>query len=221
MILSGISGYKKGLILTTFSLGSYIIAFITARLYYPQLAHWIRDNNFMIEGIKGFIQKNIETSLPTTGVLDKTPQSLGGLQEMEGWGIPGFLQDYLIKQVDIQTYADQAMDTIIGEMQQALVNFFINIISMVILFIVVRTLILLIGHLIHSIFEIPVLHTVNNVGGGVVGLIRGMVFIFIAVLIMIPIAMTNLQGKIAVGLEGSRLLSIFSHYLLTYILSWL
>ena len=209
--LSSISGYKKGFILTLFSLASYIIAFIAAKTYYPLLAQWIRKTPYIFEGFHGFVNKNI---------LSHFTQAIGS----EGEGLvtlPRFLDNYVSEKISLETYAHQTMEAVTGQVTDVLLGFLINTISIVLLFIAVRTIILLLGHLLNEIFELPILNTVNSLGGGVIGFIRGSIFVVLTILIMTAIATTNLEGTIAKGMQESTLLPILSEHLLSYLTGWL
>lgn len=209
--LSSLSGYKRGFILTLFSLGSYIIAFITAKTYYPLLAQWIRKSPHIFEGVQGFVGKNIKLHLPE--IMESNVEGFSKL--------PNLLENYLYREISLETYANQTIEAVKGHVVDVLATFFINIISMIILFIAVRTLILLIGHVVNQIFELPVLHTVNSLGGGVAGFIRGFIFVVVAIMIMTSIAMMNLEGVMAKGMQESTLLPILSQHVFSYLLKWL
>lgn len=209
--LSSLSGYKRGFVLTLFSLGSYIVAFVAAKAYYPLLAQWIRNSPYLVENIQGFVGRNIKFQLPE--VMESGVEGFTKL--------PSLLENYLYREISLETYANQTIEVVKGHIVDALVTFFINIISMIVLFIMIRTLILIIGHLVNQIFELPLLHTVNSLGGGIVGFIRGFIFVIIAIMVMTPIAMANLEGFMAKGMQQSTLLPILSQHVLSYLLQWL
>lgn len=209
--LSSISGYKRGFILTAFSLASYLIAFIVAKTYYPLVAEWIKKTPVIFEGIRGFVGKNIQPHL----------SEIIGTKKEGFIRLPDLLKGYLYKELPLETYAHQTIDVVKEYALDLVASFFINIISMIVLFILVRTIIILIGHLVNGIFELPLLSTVNSLGGGIIGFLRGFVFVTLAILIMTPLAMANLEGAMAKGMQESRLLPIISQYFLSFLLEWL
>ncbi|SET71833.1 Colicin V production protein [Natronincola peptidivorans] len=207
VVLSSIGGYRKGFILTMFSFGSYIIAFFVAKVYHLQLAAWIRSTPTLMEGIQNFIGKNINLDF----------LQIDELKEGAFIKLPVFLEEYILKEIPVEAYAQQTIEVLKGQVVNTMLTFFINTISMIILFVLARTIILIIGHLANEVFELPVLNTVNGLAGGVLGFARGFAIILIFVLIMIPIAMANLEGFVAKGMQESNMLPIFSQHLLSYL----
>ncbi|MCC5909542.1 MAG: CvpA family protein [Clostridiaceae bacterium] len=214
IILLGFSsmiGYKKGFILTLFSLGSYVVAAFFTRLYYTELSHWLQNQAFFSSRIRYFAGNAFDLNMPTaTGVTEEINSKL-----------PTFLQQHLVNKMDLEVYAEQTMETVKYHIEGILTTFFINVVSIVLLFFVIRIIILLIGHLVNGVFQLPVLNTFNNIGGVVLGVVRGIMMILIILLIMIPISIASPEGMVSGALEASIILPLFSNNLLPYILAWL
>ncbi|AKL97357.1 hypothetical protein CACET_c39310 [Clostridium aceticum] len=218
LLINTMLGYKKGLILTLFSLGSYIVAVLVAKTYYVQLAAWIKNSPSFGGRIQQFVEGQLSFYLPK-GV--GTVSEFSEKKIVEEIGFPDFIQNYLLKEFSIETYTNQTMEIAKLHFQSLVVNLFINIISMIILFILVRTLILVIGYLINGVFEIPILETMNRLGGGILGIIRGGVWVGVVVLAMTVMAMINLEGVIALGIKESVLFPIITNFFTGFILKWM
>lgn len=199
--LSTINGYLKGFILTLFSLGSYILAFYASKIYYPLLAGWIKNTPQIFSLMEKFFKERLDYLFPE--IMDSKGAK------------PVFLPSFL------ENYGNQAMELAKESFAKLILDFVINLISMVLLFFLARALILILGHLISKIFKAPGLKGVNRVGGGLVGFVRGLILISLAILIMIPIATINLEGTIARAMQESIISPFLSKQLLFYLTKWL
>ncbi|AOY75398.1 CvpA family protein [Clostridium formicaceticum] len=209
LLVNTIIGYKRGLVLTLFSLGSYIVAVLVTKTYYLQLATWIKNFPLFIHRIQPFVESQVGLRLSTILGLNHGTLSEKLIEEVE---LPSFIQDYLLKEASIETYAQQTAEIVKEHFQDMFVNFFVNVISIVALFILIRMLVLLIGYLLNGVFQIPVLGAVNKLGGGFLGALKGGILMVVIVLVMTMMAMINLEGTIAKGMNESVLLPILSDF---------
>ncbi|ABR50848.1 hypothetical protein Amet_4782 [Alkaliphilus metalliredigens QYMF] len=197
-------GYRRGLILTLFSIGSYVLAYLFSKSYYIDFSQWLQSRPSFLNGVYGFVGKNIEITLPVQGAeqVQEPIHSIGEL--IASMKLPGFIQNYLLGEVNLQNYAvetiEKVQDLIIGQ----LTELFIDLLSMIILFILARLIILGIGQIINGIFKLPVLGTINQIGGGFIGGLKGGILVFIGMIILFSITLTTPEGTIANTLEDSK-----------------
>ncbi|SCY62522.1 CvpA family protein [Alkaliphilus peptidifermentans] len=204
-------GYKKGLIKTLLSFTSYLAAIILSRMYYKTLAEWIQANTTIFSRIESIIFNNYEAMSGNWN----SPADEGIASSIKTLDI---IKAQLINENSIESYAYQAMETVKTEIVTTIASFFINVLSLVIIFVVVRFVILLIGSLLNVAFDFPLLKPINGLGGMLVGLIRGVLIVLIIILILIPWAIKNPMGAIASGIEGSIVLEkVFNVWLLLII----
>lgn len=219
-VLSIAIGYKRGFIITLFSIGSYVVAFILSRMYYAELSQWIKETFSFSERINEFIAGYIELNLPDTveGVATEGIDSnqMASLFSQESFKMPSFIQNYLINELEVQTFAQQTLDGIKNQIVDTLGTLFLNIISMIILFFLIRWTIVIIGMIINKIFELPILGAFNQVLGAVLGGIRGVFIIIITLFIFIPISMSRPDGLISISIEESYLVQFFLNYVVIY-----
>ncbi len=206
-ILSSIRGYQKGFILSLCSLASYILAFIVAKRYYSLLAEHIIKAPFILPAIRDFITRKSGPHLS---------QALG--QQEMGEAFP---YGFLLGKTPIEVYGGQIIEGFKGHIIELLAESFINIISMILLFLLVRCIILLFGILLNKVFKLPGLNMANSLAGGVLGFIRGSIFIVIFFFIMSSIAAVNVQGSVARAMQDSIIFPRLYRYFLYYLLQWL
>lgn len=206
-------GYKKGLILSLISFGSYIIAIIASKLYYVNLSLWLQRTTSIDTIIMNFIGKNID-GLISLWVPKAMPEE--GTNSL--WL---YLRDYFSTETSLLTHTSEVADSLKTELSRSIASFVINIISIVLIFVIVRIVILIIANLLDRAFQLPLLNTMNRMGGGLVGGVRGILILLLALIILIPIALKNPSGKVSMAIEGSVILHSFLENWLVGFLNWL
>lgn len=230
IILNIIIGYKKGLVLTLFSIGSYIAAFILSKKYYGDLTLWIKTNFSIIDKLKEFLSHYVQLNLPSTveGVnytganpdifLENTEQVFSLMDQESLAKMPQFLQKYLINEIDVQTMAQQTIEGFRNQVIDTLATLLLNIISMIILFLVIRWTIVIIGMVVNKIFELPLLGAFNHTLGGILGVVRGLFIVVLILFILIPISMSWPEGFISLAIERSYLVQFFLNHVVIFFL---
>lgn len=201
-IISTISGYIKGFVKTLFSIASYIMAYLFSQWYYRELAEWIRVNTKLNERIESFINIQYSGEISALG----TEKVVEGSYGSQIWGI---IEKHTIGNVELQKFAQQSIENAKLEIVESVANFLLNIFCILVIFFAVRILILIVGNLINKIFELPILGGLNRITGGLLGALRGVLYIAIIVTIFFLIATYFPDGVIAIALERSKLVQIF------------
>lgn len=223
LLFSVIFGYKKGFILTLFSIGSYVVAFIFSRKYYGELTNWIKDRAYITERVNEYISRNVELDIPNGNNLTNLEVNNGitTIINQENLKMPGFLQNFLINELEVQAIAQQTIEGIRNQIIDTLATLFLNVVSMIILFILIRWIIVFIGILINKVFELPVLGSLNHMLGGILGGIRGIFIIIIMLFILIPFSMTSPEGLVSISIEESYLVQFFLNNVVIYLVKGL
>jgi|GEM_PF-6956113 len=212
LIFSVVTGYKKGLILTLVSLGSYIIAAILTKAYYLNFSNWIMFNTPIGEGIKGIISKNLSL------MGERTLQE-GVFTSESSFKLFSWANEYLAKET-VQDYAVESIEAIRSEIIVKIALLLTNLIAIVVLFLVIRGLIILFGHILNNVFELPVLNSINKMAGLAIGGLRGIIIISLLLLMLLPSVMAAPEAKISALINSSILIQIFFNSILIHILNW-
>ena len=212
LAFSVITGYKKGLILTLVSMGSYIVAAILTKANYIAFSNWILFNTPIGEGIKSVIEKN----LSFTG--ERTIQE-GVFASESSFKLFNWANEYLAKEV-VQDYAVQTIEAIRNEVIMKIALLLTNLIAIVVLFLIIRGLIILGGYILNNIFELPVLNSINKMAGLAIGGLRGVLIVSLLLIILLPSAMAAPEGKLSTIINSSVLIQVFFNSILIHILNW-
>jgi len=220
VVLSIAIGYKRGFIMTLFSLGSYIVAFIVSKNYYAELAQWIKTRFSFTDKLYGYVADHVELNIPTgaeeVSMEGYNSDQIAQLINQDSTKMPGFIQNLLVNELEVQTFAQQTVDGIKNQVIDTLATLFLNVISMIILFILIRGTIILIGMVINKVFELPILGALNHMVGGILGGIRGIFIVIFILFILIPMSVSSPQGIISTSIENSYLVQFLLNNVVIY-----
>lgn len=219
-------GAKKGLILTLFSLLALFAAFFGAKAVAANLsepvANIIRPSIQL--SIEGALTGKTPDELPADSAAPGLPESSGApavsadpaepsdtsgdftveqILELMGEnelfsGLRSFLEDAVEeKTLEITTTAAAAVAAYLAQLIAAALLFGLS-------FLVILLLWFLISRALDLAFRLPVLSTVNGLGGGLIGLIKG------AVVVMVLVWLARLAGLVTEANSGpvTRLMTV-------------
>ena len=176
-------GFFRGLVMTAFSIASFIASLIIAGLAYPYIAKLIRAVG-VYDGLKdkisGNIGENVSNALAQTGgAVDKT--------FFELLNLPAFLTNGLVNNNTPAVHGLLQTSDAQNYVSGFLANAVISVIAMIITLIVVFAIIRLIGAALNVASKLPVINTFNKIGGAVFGAILGFgaVWLLLAVFIVL------------------------------------
>jgi len=167
-------GYRRGLIRTIFSFVSFALAIILASYLYPIVAEWMRGTP-VYTALKEYI---IRTMGLEGVMLAHAAEVIANLP------LPGLLRDALLYHNTPNMFELLNVYTI----EEYIAGFFaglaINIISMILVFIIVRIAVSLLCGLFDVIGRLPVIKHFNRGGGLILGLLQGVIIVWIGLAIM-------------------------------------
>lgn len=167
LVICGIRGWTKGLILSFFNVVGFIGAAVIANRYHPRVTEYIiQHSNLFLK-----IQHWLETRLK--GIA------------MNREGIAG----NIIMNENFFHY--RSMSDVFARM-------LIEMISMILIFLIVKFLLVRVGRIVDRIFTLPILNQFNRLGGMVFGLCKGLLWVFILLTILTPF-MTMMNEGILIG----------------------
>ncbi len=166
ILLSVFFGYKKGLVSLGIHLVAFVVALVIAFILYRPIGNLIINTT----GIDESLQGSIETKL----------EEIVGSEETD------------------------AVSTLIGDIQNSAVSetarsLSMNIIyggTIIILFIILRIALVFISAIANWVAELPILKQANKAGGIIYGLLRGVLIVYVILLIINLIITFNPQGAL-------------------------
>ncbi|MGI6697801.1 MAG: CvpA family protein [Clostridia bacterium] len=203
LLVSTMKGYLQGFVTTLINTIAFFAAIIAARLYYADLARYIKDHTAFYNKIHTMVLDGLqgESSLfggAISGGRD-LPEAFENLMPPSG-ALPA-----------VQGYA-------LAGVAQAVSGIIINLLSIILIFIAVRIAFAIIAVLLNSLVKLPVLKQFNKLGGIAAGFLKGVVGLMLAFALVIPvIAIFPAEGLLR-GIEGSAAAVYFYRY--NFVVPW-
>ena len=206
LILSGIKGWIRGFILSLLDVASFFIAWVVAKTYYRLLSAYMIDHSEILISIQGFISKKLEKEA-YAGASTKSPFNL-----LELLKLPKSLEELVSNSQFIEDLGTYGLDRIYHMVAEALARVLIDLLSLLILFFIVKFLLLCIGQLLNGIASIPVLREFNRLGGVLFGAVKGVLTVFILLTILTVFTAIAEGGVLKEGLENSVMAQFLYHH---------
>lgn len=214
-----LAGWYRGFVNTLLSLGAYTLSCAGALLLRPLLTNWVEGNAelysmalYYAEGAE--LVNNVELS--RTAVSTLSAEQLSGVMEKAALPVP--MGARITENIAREAFAKDGITTLGEYFNQTIVNVFINIACVLLLFVVIRLLFAFAIHLVdYARNGYPVLHSADGLMGACFGLIRGFLAMYI-VFMLAPVALIILP-KVGEFIDASYFGSFFcnSNFLLRLI----
>jgi len=174
LAISAIIGYRRGLVHTVYRFVSFFLALFLAISLYPLVSGVLRES-FVYEGIRDRIAEstNMEAAFreyaPSPGISVALPDR----DAIDALPIPEALRNLMYNNDTPAVRDILRVGTLEDFVAGFLANIVINAISLLIVFLVVMLLLKILGSVLHIVDWLPVVSSVNRLGGFAVGALLG------------------------------------------------
>lgn len=176
LAMSVIFGMHRGFISGVLSVAALIGAAAMAFAVSGQLASWLQGNDTLISTLMYYTDAGSRIKDLDLSLLSVSQVSEGALaQILQGAQLPPAFQEAFISALG-DSVGTTTVSTLLS---QTIVNVSISILSFLICFLLSYIVASFFIHLICYVFELPVLRHLDALAGGVFGLVRGVLLLFI------------------------------------------
>ncbi|QNU66592.1 CvpA family protein [Ruminiclostridium herbifermentans] len=206
-------GLKNGFLYSVFRLISYVMSVIFAIKFYPIISN-ILQKTVLYENIKKAVIDGITKRQMGNSTV---PNEDSAQAIIDGLKLPGFIKDSINEKVlgqDIFGF-QKIIDAIGSEIAMLVVN----ILSVILIYLIIRFALIFIRVIIKTISKLPVFKQLDKTGGIVLGAIEGILVVYVlcAVLILFS-AFPKFEPTIE-SIEDSKFANYF--YQNNFIVSWI
>ncbi|WZL73125.1 CvpA family protein [Clostridiaceae bacterium 35-E11] len=209
LIIHILKGWTKGLILSFFQFTSFIIAGIVAKIYYPVVSTYIAQNTAIFIKIQEIIGNRFKITLNEQAISGGIVANRNIFQMLK---FPKTIEEFFMKNDVMQVYSTRAMEGVHSYVSDTLTRMFINFMSILLVFFIIKMILSILGYLLHNIASLPVLKQFNCLGGMIFGFIKGIFAIFILLTIITPLMTMMDIGILVEGIEKSVLTKYLYHH---------
>lgn len=165
LVLSGLNGYKKGLVKIVLSMVAMIVTVILAGLLTVPVSGIIKEATPVYEAIETSIDDIVKSNNIDVSTIDKL-------------NLPEQLQEKIMEG------ADEAIENFNNYIVTTVSDMILKALTFLILIVVIYIIVSIIIKVFDFISKLPIINSINKTGGLIVGLAQGLIVIWIACLIV-------------------------------------
>lgn len=206
MLFMTIFGMKKGLIRMIFSFGSIFIVLILVNFLNPAVKQTLSASP-LYDSVYGRVDEYVASNIKdfTKSATDTGVEAQKSI--IDNMALPGIVKESLEKNNTKNSYAEMKVNNFADYLTKALTDMIIGAFSFVALFILVFILIKILSRVLNLVAKLPVIHSFNAAGGGLVGLIESLFIIWIACIVLTMFSTTEAGKVLCEGIEHNAVLS--------------
>jgi len=216
LVLCAFAAYKKGFVQAVFSTCSLVAALILTIWLNPIVSKNLQSN----DDIMGFFKEKTQVVMKLAEV--EAEHSTSSNEEfVEALNLP----DIFVKMLDkgMGDYIEDSTVTIAevsDKIAESIAGVIITAISFLVLFIALDIVIHIVGKLMDWITELPLLKQVNEIFGLLLGLVEGLLIIWVLCILLTAFTGTEFGQTILKQINGSSFLSlIYNNNLLLHFIT--
>ncbi len=188
LVLFGWFGYKRGFIREVMSMFFVVLSIALVWLINPYVNDFLKDNTHLYESVQDTTKGFVETQLNGQVSLDQ--QGQGSL--IESLGLPAFLAKGLTENNNAAVYEYLAVSTFTDYVSDYIAVAVVNGVSFLLSFFLTTLMIRMLTYALNIIARLPIIKGVNRLGGLFVGGMKGLLFIWVALLLLTVFCNTEL-----------------------------
>lgn len=201
----GLHGYLRGLVRVLFSLAAVFVSIGLATALTPYTTHFLQSQTPLYDTIKGKCTEYLQST-----VKGEIQQKLQSQEEISVFGmrVPEEIQRVFVE--DAAGQADNLMENTgayekIGDFVAKQV---IQRLAWALSFAAILILLIVAVHFLDIIARLPVLENINRIGGLAIGLLEGLVVVWIVLLVVVLCQGTEFGREMMDSIEGNFLLRV-------------
>lgn len=223
LILSGLAGAYQGLVRMVVGIISIIFTFAISTTFYPQVANAIKTKTPIYNMLKESISTNMDKSITALPGMDKLAQlndnvinSLIGMVH-----VPPVLRDFILKKINVDI-TNINTKVLIDTMSANAADIFVKVLGFVILFATVQLLFTIAQGGLSALFQLPILSEVNILGGFGLGVLQGVVTLFVICAAWSMLSGSSMYKEVFIDLNTSKYAKWFydNNLLLEYLVKY-
>lgn len=210
LILSGLAGAYQGLVRSVVGLLAVFFTYFVSITQYPKVAYSLKVNTPIYDALKKATEKTISSQDIASSGLDK----LTGLNDtivnslLGKVSVPPVIRDLLIRKIHLDL-GHINTSQLIETMSTRAADIFINVFAFILIFAALQFLFVIIQNGLGALFSMPILNEVNIIGGFGIGVIQGIITLFVICAGWSLFSGATMYKEVFVDLNASKYAKIF------------
>lgn len=200
-------GYKRGFIREVVSFFFVFLAIAVSWAINPYVNEFFMENTPVYEMVRESCKRFVLSGEKDEG--ENTGSQTGFIEELE---LPELLQKGLEANNTEEVYAYLSVETFGEYVSEALARMIINGLSFAVSYMMASVILRLGTWILNVLAGLPVLNGANKLAGGMVGLVKGVLFIWIAFLVLTVLCSTEIGRQGLSLIEKDPFLNVVYEY---------
>jgi uncharacterized membrane protein required for colicin V production len=189
LIFAIVNGFRRGLVRTVISMVSVVLAIILASFLSPHISEFLEKQTPVYEVMQDICEKQIEKYV-TGEETDENEETQSSI--IEGLPMPDSLKNRLLLDNTAEGYSQLVVGTFGEYLSVYIAHMLVKGIASLLSFALAMMAIRLLAFALESVAQLPVLSSINRVGGGLAGAVQGILIIWLCFLVITILCSFNM-----------------------------
>lgn len=205
-------GYRNGMIKVLLSFVATIIAFLLSILLAGPCETFIKESTPVYDNLKKqmteYVSEYISAEVDTSDI-ELQKDAIGELK------LPSSIKNKLINSNTADEKLSMGVDTFSEYLATSLADIVVEVLAVLVLFVIIKLILRIIISLLNIVSHLPIIHGMNKMLGGIVGLAEGVIIIWIICLLLTIVSGTAVGEQIMSEISSNEILNyIYSNNLI-------
>ena len=209
LLLTAYKGFRRGFIREIVSFFFVFLALSVSWAINPYVNEFFMENTPVYEKIQESCQSFVESQKKQELTSPGTEEQTGFIEGLE---LPELLQKGLESNNTAEVYTYLAVDSFGEYISEALARMIVNGLSFFVSYLLASVILRLGTWVLNLLAGLPVLKSANKLAGGLVGAVKGVLFVWIAFLVMTILCSTSIGKESLALIEKDAFLNVLYEY---------
>lgn len=201
LVFYAFKGKRDGFIKTVFTLFSLIFALFLTATFSPYISKALQNNEKVYTYVSGAVSKIVQVEKEDGTVTEQ-------VEDIKGFSLPKALKNALIENNNGEVYKALAINSFKEYVNNYLTCVVINALSFILTLIIINMGLFLLSGTLGIISKLPLINGLNKSAGFIIGLVHGLVVIWVLCILLTCFGGTEWGGNIYKLISESSFLTI-------------
>lgn len=194
LVLSGLFGFRRGFVREVVTMFFWVLSIALVWLMNPYVNDFLKENTPLYEFVQSSTRDYVESKLEGNTAAEEQEQS----SLLENLGLPSFLTEEIEENNNASVYQYLAVNTFTDYVSDYLAVAAVNGVSFLVSLLLATLLIRMLAYALDIIARLPIINGINKSAGALVGVVKGVLFIWIILMVLTIFCNTEIGRQ---GLE--------------------
>ena len=194
LVLSGLFGFRRGFVREVVTMFFWVLSIALVWFMNPYVNDFLKENTPLYEFVQSSTRDYVESKLEGHTAAEEQEQS----SLLENLGLPSFLTEEIEENNNASVYQYLAVNTFTDYVSDYLAVAAVNGVSFLVSLLLATLLIRMLAYALDIIARLPIINGINKSAGALVGVVKGVLFIWIILMVLTIFCNTEIGRQ---GLE--------------------